>query len=234
MSDTITPIQIPSELNVPVPTNDNETIESIKSKSATKTPQSADDVQLPKKPHLQLDAKSRSMFNFPTTSRSNVDHTESKEEPNEEQIPEITMSPPSTATFRISSGRKSTASLDQMDNLTSEQQSVMRQISASANDMKLNENRKRVNSLAEERDDGEFDELQTAGSGNSRLRIRSSIVSMFGRMGKLRRPSILSQSSADGGGEPKPRGPPIRALPQIAATKILRAFSYVGKRLNVK
>lgn len=227
MSDTNTPIQIPSELNVPEPKNDNGKILPIK------TPQSADDVQLPKKPHLALDAKSRSMFNFPTTSRTNDEHTESKEEPNEERIPEITMSPPSTATFHYNSARKSTASLNHIDNLTGEQQSVMRQISTSANDMKLSPNRKRVNSITEDRDDGEFDELQAASSGNSKLRIRASIVSMFGRMGKLRRPSIASQQSANGGAEAKARGPPIRALPTIAATKILRAFSYVGK-LNVK
>lgn len=227
MSDTNTPIQIPSELNVPEPTSDNGRIVPIKSdKSKIKTPQSADDVKLPKKPHLALDAKSRSMFNFPTTSRTNDDHTESTEEPNEERIPEITMSPPSTATFRYNSARKSTASLDLIDNLTGEQQSVTRQISVSANDMELSANRKRVNSIGE---DGEFDELQAASSGNSKLRIRASIVSMFGRMGKLRRPSMASQHSTNGGSEPKARGPPIRALPTIAATKILRAFSYVGK-----
>lgn len=230
MSDANTPIQIPSELNVPEPKNDNGKILPVK------TPQSADDVQLLKKPHLAMDTKSRSMFNFPTTSRTNDDHTESKEEPTEERIPEITMSPPSTATFRYNSARKSTISVDHLDDTNlvgDEQQSVMRQISTSANDMKLSPNRKRVNSITDERDDGEFDELQAASSGNSKLRIRASIVSMFGRMGKLRRPSIASQQSANGGAEPKARGPPIRALPTIAATKILRAFSYVGK-LNVK
>lgn len=242
MSEVNTPIQIPSELNVPQPTNDNdsETIERIKSAAlSTKTPQSADDVQLSKKPRLQLDTKSRSMFNFPTTSRPNAEHTESEEEPNKLQIPEITMSPPSTAAFHFASARKSTASVGNVNNLTVEsalsQPQSLRQISASINDMKLRENRERVNSVVEDRrDDGEFDELHaTSVHNNSKLRIRGSIVSMFGRMGKLRRASNASQLSTGGGEdemkEAKARGLPIRALPQIAATKILRAFSYVGK-----
>lgn len=241
MSDTITPIQIPCELNVPESSIDNETIESIKPKSGYKPPQSADDVQLQKKPHLQLDTKSRSMFDFPTKSHpENDDHTEPKEMANEEKISEITMVPPSTASYRTISGRRSTDTLEHIDPLasTTKQSSFdMQEISANANEMILNENRKHHDSEVqdeppEERDDGEFDTLHMTGSGNSRLRIRSSIVSMFGRMGKTRRASNVSQNSngaAGGGAEAKARGPPIRALPQIAATKILRAFSYVGK-----
>lgn len=218
MSETNTPIQIPSELNVPVPTIDYETIESIKPNSAIK---SADNVQISKKPRLQLDAKSQSMFNFPITSSANDGHTESKEKTNEEATPEITMSPPSTAAYRIRSGQKSAASFDHIDNLTPH-----------TSDMELDENRKRVNSIAgssRSRADGEFDELQAVTNSNSKLRIRSSIVSLFGRMGQKRRSSNISQNSTNDGAASKPRGPPIRALPQIAATKILRAFSYVGK-----
>lgn len=237
MSDINTPIQIPSELNVPQPTSDDEeTIEQIKSaksaisaRSTLRTPQSADDVQLPKKQFLQLDTKSRSMFNFPTTSRpSNDDDTEPSQEPNKMQIPQITMSPPSTAAFQYSPARNSTGTIDNVNNLTVEQ--AMRQTSAGSSGSNVSD-RERCNSIVE--DDGEFDELPVPkNSHNPRLRIRSSIVSMFGRMGKLRRPSIMSQMSTNDdleNGEAKARGPPIRALPQIAATKILRAFSYVGK-----
>lgn len=248
MSEANTPIQIPSELNVPQSSDDDEeTIEQIKSaksalsvrssRSTIKTPQSADDVQLPKKQFLQLDTKSRSMFNFPTTSRPNDDDTESPEESNKMEVPQITMSPPSTAAFAYSPARKSTASIDHMNTLTVEQTSVMREMSAGSNVTKSSDDRERCNSIVE--DDGEFDDLPASNSNsrNSKLRIRSSIVSMFGRMGKLRRPSIMSQMSNNGDPEnieAKSRGPPIRALPQIAATKILRAFSYVGKRKETK
>lgn len=230
MSDINAPIQIPSELNVPEPTSDNEAIKPIKPKSATAASSSADAGKQYPKHRLQLDAKSKSMFNFSATSHSN-ENTEPEKETNEDGAPVITLSPPS-ATYRNSADRKSagsTRSLDHIDNVT--QKSDMRHISASTNEMKLSVNRNRANSMIDERDDDEFDELEPNSKTGSQLRIRSSIVSLFGRMGKMRRTSSISQSSANGvnGGVGNDHGPPLRALPQIAATKILRAFSYVGK-----
>lgn len=231
MSDINAPIQIPSELNVPDPTNENEKIEPIKPKSASTAPTSADGEKQYPKHRLQKGGKSQSMFNFSATLRPS-DEAEPEKETDEVGPPVITLSPPS-ATFRNSAERKSagsTRSLDHVDNLT--QKSDMRQISASTNEMKLSVNRNRANSMVDERDDDEFDELGPNSSTGSQLRIRSSIVSLFGRMGKMRRTSNISQSSANGingGVESNDRGPPLRALPQIAATKILRAFSYVGK-----
>lgn len=231
MSDINAPIQIPSELNVPDTSSENETIEAIKPKSAipTSAPQSADGKKFPKH-RLRMDSKSQSMFNFSATQRT-TDETNKENEIDEEvQPPTITLSPPS-ATYRKSAERKSTSSLDRIDKLPD--QSNMRHISASTNDMKLSENRKRTNSLAvndqNERDDDEFDELEPNGHSGSQLRIRSSIISMFGRMGKMRRTSNVSQNSAHENDENNDRAPPLRALPQIAATKIMRAFSYVGK-----
>lgn len=235
MSDINAPIQIPSELNVPETTSDNDTIEPILPKSTTQSsaPQSADEMRYPKH-RLQLDAKSQSMFNFSAAAAAGeptVDEAdagpESEPKPKQENEtivegpPMITLSPPSS-TFRRSAGGKSTGSLNNFE---------MRPLST--NEMKLSANRNRANSIAghNQRDDDEFDELKVNGNVGSQLRIRSSIISMFGRMGQMRRPSTFSQSSANGtnAAENNDHAPPLRSLPQIAATKILRAFSYVGK-----
>lgn len=245
MSDINAPIQIPSELNVPEPTSENETIEPIKPKSAAPTSaQSADGKHYPKH-RLRKEAKSQSMFNFSATQRTTNDgksdeeeETNGENEENEVGPPTITLSPASS-TFRRSAERQSTASLDHIDKLVSEtmttptveEQTAKRQISASINEMKLSVNRKRTNSMAPSlhNDDDEFDELKVNGSTGSQLRIRSSIISLFGRMGKMRRTSHISQNSGNENGESNDRPLPLRALPQIAATKIMRAFSYVGK-----
>lgn len=242
MSDLNAPIHIPSELNVPDATNENETIEPIRPKSSAseiKTKSADAEKQYPKH-RLHKDGKSQSMQNFSAPLRKSVE-VESKKE-TEIGPPEIILSPPS-AKFRNSADRKSATSTRSLDHLT--HQSEMRQASASNNDMKLSVNRTRANSMAHERDDDEFDELGPNGKTGSQLRIRSSIISLFGRMGKARRTSNISQSSvadvngANGinggnvGTESNNHGLPLRALPQIAATKILRAFSYVGKRSSV-
>lgn len=243
MSDSNAPIHIPSELNVPdqEPTSENDTIEPIQPKSALKS-QSADEKQFPKH-RLRMDAKSRSMYDFPVSERKNDapdTEPEQEQEPNSsshnEEIerheivaPTITFSPPS-ATFRRSASRNSTSSLEHVK--SSANHLDVHHIGGSTNDMKLSANRNRINSIASERDDDEFDELEPTQRVNSQLRIRSSIVSMFGRMGKMRRASTVSQASTNENGaatETNNRGPPLRALPQIAATKIFRAFSYVGK-----
>lgn len=241
MSDINAPIQITSELNVPEPTNENETIEPIKPKSGVPlSAQSADGKKYPAH-RLRKETKSQSMFNFSVKERTTEDdETNQEKEENEEGPPTITLSPPS-ATFRRSAERKSTSSLDHIEKMmtttmaeTAEEQSARRQISASTNEMKLSVNRKRANSMAPsthtDRDDDEFDQLAANGNTGSQLRIRSSIISLFGRMGKMRRTSHISQNSTNGNSESNnDRPPPLRALPQIAATKIMRAFSYVGK-----
>lgn len=242
MSDINAPIQIPSELNVPEPTSDNEAIEPIKPKSGVSTSApTADGKQYPKH-RLRKEGKSQSMFNFRSTEHT-VEHEEPNQtkETNDGEPPTITLSPPS-ATFRRSAERKSTGSLDHIDQLTAtptmDEQSVKRHISASTNDMKLSVSRKRANSMVPslhtDHDDDEFDELGPNTNTGSQLRIRSSIISLFGRMGRMRRTSHISQNSTNENGESNDRPPPLRALPQIAATKIMRAFSYVGKLLYAK
>lgn len=239
MSDLNAPIHLPSELNVPDATNENEKIEPIRPKSTaseTKTKSADAEKQYPKH-RLYKDGKSQSMHSFSATLRKSVE-VECEKETTEIGPPEITLSPPS-ATFRNSADRQLAASTRSLDHLT--HQTDMRQVSASNNEMKLSVNRTRANSMAHERDDDEFDELGPNGKAGSQLRIRSSIISLFGRMGKARRTSSISQSSTtDVNGangnvatESNNHGPPLRALPQIAATKILRAFSYVGKRSSV-
>lgn len=260
MTDINAPIQIPCELNVPETTNRNEQIEPIKPKSAAPAilPQSADEKLYPKH-RLQKEAKSQSMFNFSARERptsepkqktekakeivSKGDNDEESDDGdndddddgnNDEAPPTITLSPPS-AKYCKSADRRSTSSLDRIDCLR--EPSEMGHISASTNEMKLSINRNRANSVAtinhSEREDDEFDELGPNGQMGSQLRIRSSIVSLFGRMGKMRRTSSISQNSTHGNGvngtENSEHTSTFRALPQIAATKILRAFSYVGK-----
>lgn len=259
MTDINAPIQIPCELNVPETTNRNEQIEPIKPKSAAPAilPQSADGKLYPKH-RLQKEAKSQSMFNFSARERSiinepkqeNEEENDSEDDKNDdkndadnedennddEAPPTITLSPPS-AKYRKSADRKLTGSLDHLDRL---RPSEMRQISASTNEMKFSINRNRANSVAtvnhSEREDDEFDELGPNGHAGSQLRIRSSIISLFGRMGKMRRTSSISQNLVHGNGvsgtENSEHTSTLRALPQIAATKILRAFSYVGKPID--
>lgn len=259
MTDINAPIQIPCELNVPETTNRNEQIEPIKPKSAAPAilPQSADGKLYPKH-RLQKEAKSQSMFNFSARERSIINEPKQENEEendieddknddkndadnedeniDDEEPPTITLSPPS-AKYRKSADRKSTGSLDHLDRL---RPSEMRQISASTNEMKFSINRNRANSVAtvnySEREDDEFDELGPNGHAGSQLRIRSSIISLFGRMGKMRRTSSISQNSVHGNGvsgtENSEHTSTLRALPQIAATKILRAFSYVGKPID--
>lgn len=229
MSDQNAPIQIPSELNVPETSVENDRIEPIKPKSAIPTlaPQSADGKSFPKH-RLRKETKSHSMFNF-SSAEPTSEEANKVEKVDEEAPPTILLCPPS-AISRQNFDCQSTSSLDRIDKLTDQTNTL--QISASTNEMKLSVNRKRANSLAVpdqiERDHNEFDALGVNGHAGSQLRIRSSIISLFGRMGKMRRTSNASQNSNDKG-ESNNRAPPLRALPQIAATKIMRAFSYVGK-----
>lgn len=226
MSEINAPIQIPSELNVPETANENDKTEPIKPKSAIpgSASQSTDASFYPKH-RLRKESKSQSMFNFtdskPTTKKENDQHGTVAEQP-----PAIAIYKPS-AKSRRSAEQKSNGSLIQVNNLT--EQPGMREISASTNEMQLSVSHRRANSLApsehKERDNDEFDELGPNVHTGSQLRIRSSIISLFGRMGKMRR---TSNNSTNENGDSNNR-PSLRMLPQIAATKIMRAFSYVGK-----
>lgn len=240
MSAINVPIQIPSELNVPEPDDggvDKEDSKSIRSKSASSSVEnSSQSVEqlvskaLPKH-RLRGDAKSQSMYNFSTAAiRAAEDQIESANVENQSGAPTITLTCAS-AKYQKNGERKSTASLNGKTeaSLLGEDIGKLHPISNSINDMKLSANRRRVGSLptSDPLDDDEFDEIDSRRAQGSQLRIRSSIISLFGRMGKMRRTSNNSQTSVQDDSNDHP--PPLRALPQIVGAKILRAFSYVGK-----
>lgn len=240
MSDINVPIQITSELNVPEPiseTNTNKNSEQdeakpAKSSSGEPPAERSSSKMLPKN-RLRADNKSQSMFNFSTAAiRAAEDHLSANAANDREVPPEITLTLAS-AKFQKSNEQKSTASLNgnTEDTLLGEDVGKLHPISNSTNNMSFTAHRKRVNSLpvSEPIDDDEFDELDGNRVGGSQLRIRSSIISLFGRMGKNRRTSNISTNSGHDNNDNNDHRPPLRALPQIAATKILRAFSYVGK-----
>lgn len=81
----------------------------------------------------------------------------------------------------------------------------------------------RQNSIASDIHADEIDDMVA-----SQTRIRASIISLFGKIGILRRTSNNSNSSRNEYDHDSSHDIPLRALPQIAAAKILRAFSYVG------
>lgn len=211
MSDSNTPTTIPCELNVPSDNGDNgNKMESktIELPLSSKTCKSADKQksQLPRH-RLRADGKSQSMFNFSTTVQTTSDE------------PPITLSA-TTATYHHRPQRASSGSLspDRIETENSIEKS--RKISASTNEIKLSANRRRINSISS----SSIDQDEIEDHAGPQLRIRSSIISLFARMGKLRRTSNISISENDNSNVP-----PLLALPQIAAAKILRAFSYVGK-----
>lgn len=235
MSDINSPIQIPSELNVPETKSDNESEpgESIQSKSAittsaTSKTQSAESKTQSNHRSLRSNhKKSQSMQNFPNTSLS-IDNDNDPIKSKRNAVPKITLSPAST---KLSIENHQIDSLDQ----TTENR-IMGDTIHDPNELKLNANRKRKsNSLPvpeqQFQHDDEFDELKPNHIGGSQLRIRSSIISLFGRMGKQRRSSTISQNSThENGTENTEHVSSLRNLPHIAATRILRAFSYVGKQ----
>lgn len=249
MSDINAPIQIHSELNVPDTASDNETEQFESNKPISAVPTSANKTQsaeknrqqqqLPKH-RLRSDAKSQSMHSFPNLSKP----IEEKEAHSAKQIrnepPTITLSP---ASARYSgsgsgSGGRISSSLDRSIENQLMGDPIKNPSQMKTDEMQFNANRKRKsNSLPVPEHqihcDDEFDELEPSNGGGSQLRIRSSIISLFGRMGKMRRTSSISQNSIHENGtgaEHNEHVSSLRNLPQIAATKILRAFSYVGKR----
>lgn len=235
MSGKNAPIQIPSELNVPDDEDDDDNITAPPdlSNPIKDLPHSTNAVHAKPLPmhRLKSTSKSQSMFNIVTVSTDvstdqsdeNVPHSDAN------QPPAITLSPPS-ATYQMYGLSKSTLSLDRAieDRLMGDRVENLHNKSLN----EFSERNKRANSIApselSHRDSGEFDELKpNQNPAGSQLRIRSSIISLFGRLGRARRSSNVSQNSS--GGNDGDHAPPLRALPQIAATKILRAFSYVGK-----
>lgn len=235
MSGKNAPIQIPSELNVPDDIDSDDKINAISSEHPLPSTNATHTKPLPMR-RLQSSQKSHSMYNIVTLS--NASSTDQSDEHtthhNDNKPPVITLSPPS-AKYRKYGESKSTVSLDRAieDRLMGDR--VENIYHNSTNDLKPNEVRHRANSLTpsehSRRESNEFDELKPSPNNTgSQLRIRSSIISLFGRMGRARRSSNLSQNSSSG--NDGDHAPPLRALPQIAATKILRAFSYVGKKFG--
>lgn len=239
MSHLNTPITITTELNVP---DTNDTLASLDFSdvnddghvlstgdlshqvASTSKAKSADRVRR-SPPRLSADTKSQSLHNF--TSKAPLIRTASDE------TPTITVTAASAQHHRRHPPRVSSATFG-TEHIESNHLEVSRKISASTNEFKLSANRKRINSNASIDDEEAENEDRVA----PQLRIRSSIVSLFGRMGRLRRPSSFSTNSNSnndsGGGAANgtnDNSPSFRALPQIAAAKILRAFSYVGKTL---
>lgn len=242
MTDLNTPITITSELNVP---DVDETVTSFggtdvsadsgalstaelpQPSPTTNKSKSADRVRrIP--PRLNANTKSLSLNSFP--SKAPLIRTVSDE------TPTITITAASAQYRRHHSPRVSSATFS-IEHTGTDHLEVSRKISASTNEFKLSANRKRINSTVSNDDEAAENEDQVT----PQLRIRSSIVSLFGRMGRLRRPSSFSTTSMsnnDIGGavgaaanETNDHSPSLRALPQIAAAKILRAFSYVGKHI---
>lgn len=227
MSDINAPIQIPCELNVPENASDNEPAPApIKIQSADTVHQK----QLPKH-RLRNSAKSQSLHAFPVSSLPITEKTNEENAYTQCGPPAITLSPASSI-FR-GSGNRSINSLDRSveDRLMGDQ---VQNPSLLNTDKKSSSSfRKRVNSLpvsVRDNDDEEFDDFESNKKVDSQLRIRSSIISLFGRMGKMRRTSQSSVHENGNVGHDTEHVSTLRNLPQIAATKILRAFSYVGKR----
>lgn len=251
MTDLNTSITITNELNVPDSgdaasfgndINDNDDcgvlstgdLLSQQTSSIARTkPKSADRVRrIP--PRLSAATKSQSFHNF--ASKAPLIRTISDE------TPTITITAASGQYRRHHPPLMSSASFS-IEHIESDHLKVSRKISARTSEFKLSAHRKRINSMTS--NGGDNDDTENDDQVTPQLRIRSSIVSLFGRMGRLRRPSSFSttsNSNNDIGGsgdtnETNHNSPSLRALPQIAAAKILRAFSYVGKkciRRNIK
>lgn len=234
MSGKNAPIQIPSELNVPDDNNDDNKPNATTPDTNSASSNDGNNTKPLPMHRLTSTSKSRSMYNIVSVSNeTSTDQSDEMPAHNTDKPPEITLSPPSAKYRKIGDG-KSTVSLDRAieDRLMGDRIYVAKL--NCTNELKLKEDRIRANSLPRSehsfRDAGEFDELKpNQAAGGSQLRIRSSIISLFGRMGRARRSSNLSQNST--AGNDGDHAPPLRALPQIAATKILRAFSYVGKKV---
>lgn len=231
MSDISAPIQIPCELNVPKTASDNESEqnESTEPAPAPIKIQSADTVhqkQLPKH-HLRNSTKSQSLHTFPVSSLPITKKTNEKNAHTQCGPPTIILSPASSM-FR-ESGNRSINSLDQSVEYRLMGDHIQNPSLLNTDQKSSSSFRKRVNSLpvsVRDNNDEEFYDFEPNKNVGSQLRIRSSIISLFARMGKMRRTSNGSQSSVHENGNVGT----LRNLPQIAATKILRAFSYVGKR----
>lgn len=251
MTDLNTPITITNELNVP-DTNDaitsfnvddvnNEACRVVStgdlSHPAPSTSSKAKSADRSRRipPRLRAETKSQSLLNF--TSKAPLVRTVSDE------TPTITICAASASQYQRCHPPRVSSATFPIEYIECNHLEVSRKISASTNEFKLSANRKRIDSTESNRDD---DDVENEDRVAPQLRIRSSIISLFGRMGRFRRPSSFSTNSnsnndiGGGGGVggaftangTNDNSPSLRALPQIAAARILRAFSYVGKTLT--
>lgn len=187
-------------------------------------------------PHLRRDTKSQSLLNIPSKALPLARAAS-------DEIPSVTVTTASAQSKRhypadTAPPRVSSATFPSEHHDTGHLKES-RQISASTNEFKLSANRQRIHPTAytNGNDDSDVDDGENDDQVTPQLRIRSSIVSLFGRIGRLRRPSSFSTNSnsvndvsgAGGATGTTDNSSSLRALPQIAAAKILRAFSYVGK-----
>lgn len=223
MTDLNESTALPGELTEPTEeqekeADESENVENEKAKSGSTTTEASKSAERARRipPRLRLSAKSQSMFDITTNG-----HIANE---NGAAIPSITLT---GASPTLRSER--TTSVDGLSGAPSSGNHLRttRPISASTNEFQFSDNLKRLDTLDENED------RELSDRAGRQLRIRSSIVSLFARMGRSRRRSTLdsSESNADNNdaGDSSSHRPGLRNLPQIAATKILRAFSYVGK-----
>lgn len=210
MSDMNSTTTLPGELSDETENEAHSAGATVKSEDEMQmAPKSADRVRkVP--PKLRASAKSQSMYDFTANGQAIASPSG----------PRITIS---GATARYDAERPGSGG-DSLDEQVNRLQTA-RQKSASANDFHLSVNRGRGGSV----ESVEEDETDYEARGGRQLRIRSSIISLFARMGRDRRISNNSSNTNE-----NDNSPPLRALPQIAAQKILRAFSYVGKNTKAK
>lgn len=196
---------------------------------STPLPNSAESPEPPKKMqnkmvhrhNLRSAAKSQSMFNFSTTLRSMANDLG----PISSSASSIVNLPPTTSLSTDHLDRNYEVNIDNL------RLSAKDKIIIDSSDPEIPparppseaEVQQRVNSAGSDAHQDEIDDMVA-----SQTRVRASIISLFGKIGKLRRTSNNSNSSKNDHDHESSNDIPLRALPQIAAAKILRAFSYVG------
>lgn len=176
--------------------------------------------------HLRSGTKSQSLFNFSTTLKSMADESNGLG-PISSSASSIVNLPPTTSLSNDHFlDRNYEIDIDKLKLSAKDKKT-----SDSSNDPEMppappptqSEGRQRVNSIASDFHPDEIDDMVA-----SQTRVRASIISLFGKIGILRRTSNNSNSSRNEHDRDSSNDIPLRAFPQIAAAKILRAFSYVG------
>lgn len=173
--------------------------------------------------HLRTDAKSQSMFNFSTTLKSMADESNDLGPISTSASSIVNLPPTTSLSTDHYLDRNYEIDIDKLK-LSAEH----KEVSASSNEPAeqtaptsgQTEGRQRLNSLASDVHPEEIEDIVA-----SQNRVRASIISLFGKLGKVRRRSSNTSKEHDSDNS---NDIPLRALPQMAAAKILRAFSYVG------